>query len=318
MKKYGVIHHSHNWVMTPSIPKFDTLKEAQKYLKDFRGNYAHRRDHAEIFETISKHEAVPVDQTQDGVLYGFEIKNEKGFGLIELMVSVGLISLVMLGVMQTITQAVLVSETADQKAALTALVNSTAGQAVNTTTCTAAITATPQTYGQNLQFGSLSNGVNLVNYGLTVTSLTYSSPALIETGYDGTKVYYGTIMLTTKSNKTILGSQNFAPRLIAQVYLTVSPTNQITACGAVLPTLPTAPTNPTQNPSQQADNAPTEASPGFQEGCKDLGGIRDGKSCVFPQVTPAIIPTQAVAPSQNQNSGSTDGCDHVTINGSGI
>jgi hypothetical protein len=72
MKKFGVIHQSENWISGPATPRFDSLKEAQKYVKDFRGSKAHAKDVAEIVEIVSTHGAAIADQTQDSVLYGLK------------------------------------------------------------------------------------------------------------------------------------------------------------------------------------------------------------------------------------------------------
>lgn len=76
MKKFGVIHHSRNWVFDPVIPKFDSLAEAEKYVNDFRADgYHHKDDQAEIIEIVSTHRATVVDHTESTTLYGF--KEEK-------------------------------------------------------------------------------------------------------------------------------------------------------------------------------------------------------------------------------------------------
>lgn len=75
MKKFGVIHNSDNWVYGPSIEKFDSLPEAEKYVKNFRGGLAHKKDSARIIEFISEHKATIVDQSENSILYG--LKEEK-------------------------------------------------------------------------------------------------------------------------------------------------------------------------------------------------------------------------------------------------
>ena len=172
------------------------------------------------------------------------MKNQRGFGLIEVMITLGIMSVVMLGLCTAINNAILVSQTADTKQNLTSLVGSTAGQALNQVTCTAAVTATPQTYGQPFQFGLLHTGYNAAQYNVTVQDLSYSNPTLIATAYDGTAIYYGTITLTAKANRLVYGGQVFAPRVVAAVYLMTSPAGIITSCGAVMPNLPQPPTPP--------------------------------------------------------------------------
>jgi hypothetical protein len=75
MKKYGVIHHSDNWMLGPHIERFETEKERSRYIKEFRGSDHHKRDLVQEVEFGKRHEATVVDQTQDSILYGF--KEEK-------------------------------------------------------------------------------------------------------------------------------------------------------------------------------------------------------------------------------------------------
>lgn len=169
------------------------------------------------------------------------MKNERGFGLIEVMITLGIMSVVMLGLMQTIEHAMLVSQTADQKNNLTSIVGSTTGTALNNVTCTLAVTQTAQTMSDPFHFGTLQDGANIAGYNLTVKSIFYANSALVATAYEGTKVYYGTITLVATSQRAILGGSTFAPRVIASVYLTTNPAGTIIACGPVLPALPTQP-----------------------------------------------------------------------------
>lgn len=73
MKRFGVIHHSRNWVYDPSINRFDTLPEAEKYVKDFQGQGEHSKDTAEIVEFIAKHEATEIDHG----IYGFKKSDDQ-------------------------------------------------------------------------------------------------------------------------------------------------------------------------------------------------------------------------------------------------
>jgi prepilin-type N-terminal cleavage/methylation domain-containing protein len=164
--------------------------------------------------------------------------NQKGFGLIEVMMTLGISSVIALGLATMLNNAMLVSQTADTKASLTSIVASEAGIAFTAATCTTAITLTPQAFGGEIQFDTLKAGASLTAYNLTVKSVTYANPSLVATAFDGTKVYYGTITLVAKSNRAIYGGQTFAPRVISATYLTVNPTGQITQCGSAMPPLP--------------------------------------------------------------------------------
>lgn len=172
------------------------------------------------------------------------VKNQRGFGLIELMVTLGIMSVIMMGLMQLTVHTMLVSATADQKNNVTSITGSTTGVALNGSTCTVAITTKPVQYGSPIVFGTLEAGYSIPNYNLTVTSITYDQPTLIATAYEGTKVYYGNLMLALKSNRQVLGGDSYAARPIAMVYLTVDPSGKIIACGAQMPTLPVQPTPP--------------------------------------------------------------------------
>lgn len=177
------------------------------------------------------------------------MRNQKGFGLIEVMITLGILSFVMLGTLAALQNALMVSQTADQKANLTSVVSSNAGMAFNQVTCTLAVTKVAQTYGQPFHFDTLQDGANLAGYSLTVKSVFYANPTLIATAFDGTKVYYGTITLVATSNRSILGGQTFAPRVVAAVYIATNPEGVITQCGPQLPALP-------QPPAPQAQQAP--------------------------------------------------------------
>lgn len=171
-------------------------------------------------------------------------RNEKGFTLIEAMIAMGIMSVIMMGLMQLTVQMMITSQTADTKAALTSIVQSTMGQAFNQATCTAAVTKTPQNYGTSIQFDTLKDGAALATYGLMVKTLTYESPTLAATGYDGTKVYYGTLTLSATASRDVLGGKAFAPRPILAFYLTVNPAGVVTGCSPSMPTLPSAPPPP--------------------------------------------------------------------------
>lgn len=175
--------------------------------------------------------------------------NQKGFGLVEVMITLGISSVIALGLATIMNNAILVNQTADTKANLTSIVSSEAGIAFNATTCTTAVTLTPQTYGGAFQFDVLKAGANLTAYNLTVQSITYANPTLIATAYNGTAIYYGTITLVAASNRPIYGGQTFAPRVISAVYLTVNPGGIITGCGIAMPPLPQPPPPTAQQPS---------------------------------------------------------------------
>ncbi len=198
--------------------------------------------------------------------------NQKGMGLIEVMVSVVILSIVALGIAQAMNNALLVQQTADVKQNLTSLVTSTTGIASNQITCTQAVTATPQAFGSPLQFNSLSDGTVLNSYNLTINTLSYNNPTLVGTGSDGTKAYYGVITLSASSNIPVYGSKSFAPRIILYVYLTVDSTGLITGCGPVMPNLLSTPVvNPPGNTNDPAVN----------HTCAEMGGTMSNGTCTI-------------------------------------
>lgn len=202
------------------------------------------------------------------------VYNQSGFGMIETMITIGVMSVVVLGLMQTINNAMLVSQTADTKAALTSLVSSETGVALNQATCTAAITQTSQVYGPAVQFDVLKPGTTLPQYNLAVQNVTYGNATLIDTGSDGSKSYYGTLSLVAASTRPIYGGRTFSPRVIASVYLTVSPTGLIESCGPIAPVLQ----HDTPPPEPELPQAPDK---NVTNACISIGGNLIHGSCVI-------------------------------------
>lgn len=211
------------------------------------------------------------------VFIGGVMKNTNGFSLTEVMISMLIMSIVMLGTAQMINHVMLVSQTADAKANLMTLVTSAAGVAANQATCTAAVTQTPQTLSDKFRFDTLQTDTTLASYGLSVVSLTYDNAQLIQTGADGSKVYHGTILLSVASIKDVYGSKLFAPRTIASVYLTMDPAGVVVSCGSVMPTLPAAP---------PANDVPALPQPladdvAVRYGCTTIGGEMSDGVCTI-------------------------------------
>lgn len=173
------------------------------------------------------------------------MRNQKGFSLIEVMIAMGIMSVATMALMQLTVQNMLTNNLADVRSALNSLVVSQTGIASNAATCTKAITQTKQLYSSSFQFDILKNGVSLNQYFLTVNNVSFTNATLEGTGYEGTKIYFGTLSISTSSNKQVLGPKNLAPRPILGIYLTVNPEGIITGCGSAMPTLPTPPVPPT-------------------------------------------------------------------------
>lgn len=222
----------------------------------------------ELLNYIQTHRTFPKPFPQDSWT------KQSGFGMIETMITIGVMSVVVLGLMQTINNAMLVSQTADTKAALTSLVSSETGVALNQATCTAAITQTSQVYGPAVQFDVLKPGTTLSQYNLAVQNVTYGNATLIDTGSDGSKSYYGTLSLVAASTRPIYGGRTFSPRVIASVYLTVSPTSLIESCGPIAPVLQ----HDTPPPEPELPQAPDK---NVTNACISIGGNLIHGSCVI-------------------------------------
>lgn len=168
----------------------------------------------------------------------------KGFSLIEVMVTLGIMSIISLGMMTQMEVGMLQQSTIEQKAAVTALTQVVSMTALDTVSCTQAITVKPQAYT------ALSNGVRfdlpdghvIANshiqtdmVGLKVNDFTFGNGALVVSGTDGTKVYYGTLTMNLEATRPVLGPKNFASRVVGSVYLTVAPAGLVVQCGALIP-----------------------------------------------------------------------------------
>lgn len=66
--KYLVLHYSHNWCWDGQVTlQFKTLKEAKKYVDDFRGSAAHRLDIYSIVRVVERGEAVKLRPSEWGL-----------------------------------------------------------------------------------------------------------------------------------------------------------------------------------------------------------------------------------------------------------
>lgn len=198
--------------------------------------------------------------------------NNKGFSLIEVMLAMGVMSVVALGTVQMLEHTILISNTAEAKSNVTAVVASAAGVANNVVSCTAALTKVSQTLTDTIQFDTLKAGAVLPDYRLTVKSVKLVNTVLSDTGYDGTKVYKADIQATFASNRPVYGGQTFAPRTVSSVYITVAPLGVIVACGSVLPEL--VKTLPIEVP-KVSDEDVYQA----KRGCNAIGGEYSNGNC---------------------------------------
>lgn len=69
--KYLVLHQSENWCWDNQVTlQFKTLKEAKKYVKDFRGSESHSTDLYSIVIVVERGKAVRIKLNE----YGLEEK----------------------------------------------------------------------------------------------------------------------------------------------------------------------------------------------------------------------------------------------------
>lgn len=201
--------------------------------------------------------------------------NQRGFGLIEVMVSTAILSVLFAGMAQLTQYSLLQTQTFEAKNAVVSIVGTTTQLALNSDACTQAITQTSQPYSTDIRFDfpdsqTLSKNSTLKNYNLQVQSFKYIDSSLIDTGTDNTKIYYGTLMLELSSTRQVLGPKTFAPRVVAGVYLTVNPAGIIVACGAIKPKLV-----PAINPVIKDESAELEKT------CHEIGGEWNSGACKF-------------------------------------
>lgn len=231
------------------------------------------------------------------------MNNQRGFGLIEMMVSIAIMSVVLAGMMQVSYIQSVQQQTNDVKNAVSSVSGSIAMTALDQTSCTAAITKSIQSYATDIQFGlpdssTIAAGQAVAGYPVSVSSFQFTNAKLVATGYEGTKVYYGSLVMSLFTNRTVFGGRHFAPRTLASIYVTVNPAGKITQCGAILPTLPAEPPAPAKNNDD------------FVKGCGQIGGTMVGSACTFP-----TRPGNGNGDDNHDHEGSNgkgndDGCDH--------
>ncbi len=238
------------------------------------------------------------------------MNNQKGFSLISVMITMGIMTIITLGMMTQMRVQMLQQTTADVKAAVTALGQSVSSTAIDTTSCTLAITKTPQAYGQNVRFDlpdghNISAGAKQVDYAnVSVTSFTYDGAAQVAALKDGTKVYFGTLNLAMKSNREMIGPANFAPRTLGSIYVTVKPDGNVLSCGALIPpqvAQAQAEAAADQAAKDAADKALQDAR--NKSNCLLSGGSYDNGSCSYR------------APASDDHGNKNDGKDGAPCDG---
>lgn len=181
------------------------------------------------------------------------VRNSKGFSLIEVMVSVAILSVVLAGITQATVFSQMQTTTADVKNSVASVTGYVGQIALNERTCTAAITKVPQSFGNPIRFDLADGQIIAANskltlYGVEITKFSYENSNLVFTWADGTKVYFGTLTLTMNTKKQVIGLHDFAPRATASVYIKVGPDDKIVSCGATQPSPPLPPVIPPTNP----------------------------------------------------------------------
>lgn len=201
------------------------------------------------------------------------MNNQKGLGLIEILVVIAIMSVVMAGVAQVGNYAAVQQTTTNVKTQGGALAHSVSSIALNDVACTAAITKVSQRYGTAIRFDLPDSSI--IAYDIDVPAYSVYSKALefdgklVATGGDGSKAYYGTLQLTLGTHRQVLGPTEFAPMALGSIFMTVSSAGTITHCGSIAPILPAA-----------ALTVVTDEEVAYA--CKQIGGTMNGKACVFP------------------------------------
>lgn len=170
--------------------------------------------------------------------------NNKGFSLLETVIALGLMSIASLTLASFSTNLILAQNANDAKASANSLAVTLLGSMSDNNTCSKGISYVTQNFDanqptQSIGF-SLPNRViapntSLNDYKLNVLSLTYSNYKLVQTNPDNSQVYYGDVKLTTQSQRNVLGSKVYGPRLVASVYFVVL-NNVIVNCSTTMPT----------------------------------------------------------------------------------
>ncbi len=205
--------------------------------------------------------------------------NNKGLSLIEVMVSLAIMSIILLGTTQQMYMTTLQAQTTDVKISSAALNSSISQLALNEAACTAALTKTPQILGADIVF-SLPDGRNIVvgasfpEYNVKVRTLKYDGITLINTYSDGSKSYFGNLVMAVSSLKTVVGPKDFAPRSLGMLTITANSAGYITQCGVIASTAPpvTPPVVPPVTPP---------ATPGNSNGsnCSNNGVMNSDGTC---------------------------------------
>ena len=137
------------------------------------------------------------------------MRNE-GFGLIETLVSLGIMGIVSLALVALATQMQLSQNGNDFRLSNNVLATTLANGNITGTLDNISITTPATTF--------TSNQI-LSEYKLTISKLQYNY-SLVQTNWDGSQVYYGSVKVSTIANQKMLGNP-FGNKLVANEYVTV-------------------------------------------------------------------------------------------------
>lgn len=189
------------------------------------------------------------------------MKNNQGFSIIETLVALGLMSMGFLAFAQIMTNMNLSQNWSDFRLSTNALASSMLGSLNSPASCTQGFTGivfvptgNPVAVSFVLPNRTLSAGVVIPNYNLSINALNLVNYKPVVTNPDGSVTYFGDLSMTTKAGKRVLGP-NTSTVVVDSIYLTTQGTT-IIACGSVKPEaspsptpIPTASPEPTPLPS---------------------------------------------------------------------
>ena len=169
------------------------------------------------------------------------LNNNKGFSILEATIGMGIVSLSMMAFAGVANNMSLTQNANDARLSTNALASSLIGPFSTSSTCTTGLSglsfdptasSVPMTF--NLPNKVIGAGTIPANYNIKVTALSFTNYTLVQNNADGSAVYYGDVLLSTTSQRKVIGSNNYK-MVIDSVYITVA-SNKVATCSPALDT----------------------------------------------------------------------------------
>lgn len=173
---------------------------------------------------------------------------QSGFTLIEVVVSLGILTLVFLGIVAVMSSAASLNSNVKASSDLLGVVTTLQTLPINPGACQAAVAgnvfnvgraaSTTAADGMPMVFnlpglGAVGAGARL---GDTIVQwLTFSSAVAAGTNGAGNVVYYGSVMLQARKSQAQAGNPFFSPRLVGNFFLEINSSNRVVSCRGALP-----------------------------------------------------------------------------------